>query len=153
MDEQILENIPTEPEITVEENPIVEPVVNPEPIPPELYTVYIQIDNASRIIAINSSAFLPSAEGWIEIDSGAGDRYHHAQGNYFPKPIITDGGAYRYKLVDGKPVECATEELAAQEEALKPVPTPSLENRVEVLETDAAETREALEMILSGVTE
>ena len=50
-------------------------------------------------------------------------------------------------------MECAAEEIAAQEEALKPVPTPSLENRVEVLETDAAETREALEMILSGVTE
>ena len=56
MDEQILENIPTEPEITVEENPIVEPVVDPEPVPPELYTVYIQIYDASRIIAINSSA-------------------------------------------------------------------------------------------------
>ena len=78
MDEQILETIPTEPEITVEENSPVEPVVDPEPIPPELYTVYIQIDDASRIIAINSSAFLPSTEGWVAIDSGAGDRYHHA---------------------------------------------------------------------------
>lgn len=78
MDEQILETIPTEPEITIEENSSVEPVVNPEPIPPELYTVYIKIDNASRIIAINSSAFLPSTEDWIEIDSGLGDKYHHA---------------------------------------------------------------------------
>ena len=78
MDEQILENIPTEPEITVEENAIVEQVVDPEPILPELSTVYIQIDDASRIIAINSSAFLPSTEGWIEIDRGLGDRYHHA---------------------------------------------------------------------------
>ena len=68
MDEQILENISTEPEITVEENSPVEPVVDPEPVPPELYTVYIQIDDASRIIAINSSAFLSSTEGWIEID-------------------------------------------------------------------------------------
>ena len=78
MDEQILENIPTEPEITVEENSPVEPVVDPEPIPPELYTVYIQIDDASRIIAINSSAFLSSTEGWVAIDRGLGDRYHHA---------------------------------------------------------------------------
>ena len=74
MDEQILENIPTEPEITVEENPPVEPVVDPESIPPELYTVYIQIDDAFRIIAINSSAFLSSTDGWIEIDSGLGDK-------------------------------------------------------------------------------
>ena len=78
MDEQILETISTEPEITVEENSPVEPVIGPEPIPPELYTVYIQIDDALRIIAINSSAFLPSTEGWIEIDHGLGDRYHHA---------------------------------------------------------------------------
>ena len=78
MDEQILENIPTEPEITVEENSPVEPVVELETIQPELYTVYIQIDDASRIVAINSSAFLSSTEGWVAIDSGLGDRYHHA---------------------------------------------------------------------------
>ena len=117
------------------------------------YIVYVKTYSNGYITAVNSSAFLPDTAGWTEIDSGFGDKYHHAQGNYFPLPIITDGGAYRYKLVDGKPVERSAEEIAAQEEALKPVPTPSLENRVEVLETDAVETREALEMILSGVTE
>lgn len=117
------------------------------------YIVYVKPNSDSYITAVNSSAFLTDTTGWTEIDSGFGDKYHHAQGNYFPQPIITMGGAYRYKLVDGKPVECTAEEIAHQEEALKPVPTPSLENRVEVLETDAAETREALEMILSGVTE
>lgn len=78
MDEQILETISTEPEITVEENSPVEPVVDPEPTPPELYTVYIKIDDALRIVAINSSAFLSSTEDWIAIDEGLGDRYHHA---------------------------------------------------------------------------
>ena len=73
--------------------------------------------------------------GWVLIDEGNGDRYNLCQGNYFPQPIRTMGGAYRYKLVDGKPVECSAEEIAAQEETLKPVPTPSLENRVETLET------------------
>ena len=114
------------------------------------YIVYVKTNESGYITTVNSSAFLPDTTGWTEIDRGYGDKYHHAQGNYFPQPIITMGGAYRYKLVDGKPVECTAEEIAAQEEALKPVPTPSLENRVEVLETDAAETREALEMILSG---
>ena len=99
------------------------------------YIVYVKTNSIGYITAVNSSAFLTDTSGWTEIDSGNGDKYHHAQGNYFHQPIITEGGAYRYKLVDGKPVECATEELAAQEEALKPVPTPSLENRVEVLET------------------
>lgn len=117
------------------------------------YIVYVKPNSSGYITAVNSSEFLPDTTGWTEIDRGYGDKYHHAQGNYFPLPIITDGGAYRYKLVDGKPVECTAEEITAQEEALKPVPTPSLENRVEVLETDAVETREALEMILSGVTE
>ena len=117
------------------------------------YIVYVKTDSNGYITAVNSSAFLTDTAGWTEIDSGFGDKYHHAQGNYFPQPIRTMGGAYRYKLVDGVPTECTAEEIAAQEEALKPVPTPSLENRVEVLETDAAETREALEMILSGVTE
>ena len=117
------------------------------------YIVYVKTNDHGYITAVNSSEFLTDTTGWEKIDSGYDDKYHHAQGNYFPQPIRTMGGAYRYKLVDGKPVECTAEEIAAQEEALKPVPTPSLENRVEVLETDAAETREALEMILSGVTE
>ena len=99
------------------------------------YIVYVKTDSNGYITAVNSSEFMPDTTGWTEIDSGYGDKYHHAQGNYFPLPIITDGGAYRYKRVDGKPVECIAEEIAAQEEALKPVPTPSLENRVEVLES------------------
>lgn len=119
----------------------------------EPYIVYVRTNSNGYITAVNSSAFLPGNTSWTELDRGYGDKYHHAQGNYFPLSIRTMGGAYRYKLVDGKPVECTPEEIASQEEALKPVPTPTLESRVEVLETDAVETREALEMILSGVTE
>ena len=99
------------------------------------YIVYVKTDSDGYITAVNSSAFLTDTTGWVKIDSGCGDKYHHAQGNYFQLPIITEGGAYRYRVVDGKPVECTQEEIAAQEEALKPVPTPTLESRVEVLET------------------
>ena len=99
------------------------------------HVVYVKIDSSGYITAVNSSAFLTDTAGWTEIERGYGDKYHHAQGNYFPESIITDGGAYRYKLVVGVPTECTAEEIAAQEEALKPVPTPSLENRVEVLES------------------
>ena len=59
-------------------------------------------------------------ENWVLIDAGYGDKYNLCQGNYFPQPIITMGGAYRYKLVDGKPLECTAEEIAAQEAALVP---------------------------------
>lgn len=84
--------------------------------------VYVKTNKDGYIIAVNSSAFLSDTTAWVEIDSGYGDRYHHAQGNYFPQPIFTYGGAYRYKLVDGKPVECTPEEIREQEEANKPVP-------------------------------
>ena len=116
------------------------------------YIVYVKPNSNSYITAVNSSAFLTDTAGWTEIERGYGDKYHHAQGNYFPQPIITEGGAYRYKLVDGKPVECTAEEIAAQEEALKPVPTPSLENRVEVLETDTTDMQSAINALL-GVSE
>lgn len=79
------------------------------------YIVYAKANASGCITAINSSAFLSDKTGWMEIDSGYGDKYHHAQGNYFPQAIITDGGAYRYKLVDGVPVECTAEEIAQQE--------------------------------------
>ena len=118
--------------------------------------VYVLPDSSGYITHIDggyTESNITDPENWVLIDEGYGDRYNLCQGNYFQESIITMGGAYRYKLVDGKPVECTAEEIAAQEEALRPVPTPSLENRVEVLETDAVETREALEMILSGVTE
>lgn len=89
------------------------------------YIVYIKTNSNGYITAVNSSAFLPDTTGWTEIDRGYGDKYHHAQGNYFPRPIITEGGAYRYKLVDSKPVECSAEEIADQEAALQPEPTPA----------------------------
>ena len=88
------------------------------------FIVYALPNDAGYITAVDSSAFLTDATGWVEIDSGYGDKYHHAQGNYFPEPIMTMGGAYRYKLVDGKAVECTAEEIAQQEEAHKPEPAP-----------------------------
>ena len=77
------------------------------------YIVYVRADDAGRITAINSSAFLADVTGWTEIDSGHGDRYHHAQGNYFDKPIMDMRGIYRYKLVNGRPVERTQEEMDA----------------------------------------
>lgn len=110
------------------------------------YIVYVKTNSHGYITAVNSSAFLEDVTGWTEIDSGYGDKYHHAQGNYFPKPIKTMGGAYCYKLVDGEVVECNAEEIKAQEEANKPIPEATTEERI-------AELEEALELLLSGATE
>ena len=81
------------------------------------YIVYVLTNSNGYITAVNSSAFLMDVSGWTEIDSGYGDKYHHAQGNYFDKTIRTNGGAYRYKLVDCVAVECSPEEIAEQEKA------------------------------------
>lgn len=97
------------------------------------YIVYVKPDESGYITAVNSSAFLTDLTGWVEIDSGYGDKYHHAQGNYFPESIFTEGGAYRYKLVDGEVVECTAEEIAKQEEALKPVPAPTTDDVLNAL--------------------
>lgn len=118
------------------------------------YIVYVKPNGLGFITAVNSSAFLSDTAGWVEIDSGYGDKFHHAQGNYFPEPIVTMSGAYRYKLVDGEALECTEEEISQQEVAMKPgAVSPTLENRVETLEMDSTEMKEALELILSGVTE
>lgn len=86
----------------------------------EPYIVYVQTDEQGRITAVNSSAFVPDDWG-TEIDSGFGDKYHHAQGNYFPQPIYTDDGIPRYKLVDGAAQERTEEEIEADRDAI-PVP-------------------------------
>ena len=85
----------------------------------EPYIVYVKPNPDGYVTAINSSAFLSDTTGWVEIDRGYGDKYHHAQGSYFLQRIWTDGGAYRYKLIEDKPVECSQDEIAAQEAAIK----------------------------------
>lgn len=103
----------------------------------DLYSVYVKTNSDKFITDVNSSAFLPDTAGWTGIDSGYGDRYHHAQGNFFPQPIITEGGAYRYKLVGGMVAECSASEILEQEEAQKRNTPPTLQDRVDALETTA----------------
>ena len=99
------------------------------------YIVFVNSNASGYITEVNSSAFLPDTTGWVAIDKGFGDKYHHAQNNYFDQPIRTKSGVYRYKLVNGKPVECTGEEIAAQEEANKPEVVPSTEDRLKELES------------------
>lgn len=87
------------------------------------YIVYVRADGEGRITSINSSAFLTDTTGWEAIDSGYGDKYHHAQGNYFTQPIMDERGIYRYKLVDGKPEERTQEEMDADYVVPEAVPT------------------------------
>ena len=101
----------------------------------ENYIVYVKTNDSGYITDVSSSAFLQDVSGWTEIDRGSGDKYHHAQGNYFTLPIMTHGGAYVYKLVNGVPVECTPEEIQEQETVGQPQPTPSQQERIKALES------------------
>lgn len=100
------------------------------------YIIYVKADNKNRITAVNSSSVLTDTEGWIEIDSGYGLKYHHAQGNYFDKPIYDYRNICRYKLVDGKPVERTQEEMDA--DYVPPTVKPTPEERIAQLEEELA---------------
>ena len=97
------------------------------------YKVLVRVDDAGRVVEINSSAFVQDETGWVEIDSGWEDRHHHAQGNYLPCPLMDERGVYRYKLVDGKPTERTAEEMDG--DYTTPEQKPTTEQRVDALET------------------
>ena len=97
------------------------------------WRVLVRTGNAGRVIEINSSAFVQDATGWTEIDSGYGDRYHHAQGNYLPGQLMDWRGVYRYKLVDGAVVERTQAEMDS--DYTPPEQRPTTEQRVDALET------------------
>lgn len=100
------------------------------------YGVYIQTDEENRITAVNSDAFLSSLDGWTKIDEGFGDKYHHAQGNYFPLPIRDLRGICRYKMVDGDPEERTQEEMDG--DYTPPTPAASDSDRITALEETLA---------------
>lgn len=106
----------------------------------EPYIVYVRIDDTNRIVDINSNAFLTDISDWIEIDRGFGDKYHHAQGNYFPKPIYEERGIPVYKYVDGEVLERTQEEIDADYH--EPVPQPS-ETDLALVELAALESENA----------
>lgn len=93
--------------------------------------VLVRIDNAGRVVEINSDAFLESTDGWTQIDSGYGDRYHHAQGNYLPGPLYDKRGVCRYKLVGGAAVERTQDEMDADWAAQAHKETPTQLDRIE----------------------
>jgi len=95
----------------------------------ETYIVYVKTDENNNITEVNSSAFLTDTTDWAQIDEGTGDKYHHAQGNYFDKAISTAKGIYRYQWVSNAVYEKTDAEIAAEEAAI-----------VETVQIDLADT-------------
>lgn len=94
--------------------------------------VYVQTDTKGTVIDINSSAFLGNLDGWIRIDEGIGDKYHHAHGNYLKYGLIDENGLYNYKLVDGVITERTATEKQADLDSLPPAPK-TLQEEIEEL--------------------
>lgn len=95
------------------------------------YTVYALVDAEGRTLAVNSDAFLADTEGWTAIDQGQGDRYHHAQGNYLPGPVMDHRGVCRYKLTEGEVTERTREEMDA--DYVPPVARPTAEELLDAM--------------------
>ena len=93
--------------------------------------VLVQTDEAGRVTAINSDAFV-SGDGWTQIDEGEGDRYRHAQNNYLLEPLTDERGVYRYKLVDGLVAQRTQAEMDADFDA-RPAPEPTAEEKERTL--------------------
>ena len=97
------------------------------------YNVLVLLNERNLIVSVNSSAFV-FGEEWVQIDEGVGDRYHHAQGNYFKKPIYDDRGIPRYAYVpDSEPAwrERTKEEMDA--DYVPPMVKPSAEELLDAL--------------------
>ena len=69
--------------------------------------VYVKVNDKNEVVEVGSSIFIEDTTGWIEIDEGFGDKYAHAQSQYFNKPLINEDGVYNYKYINGKVVEQA----------------------------------------------
>lgn len=67
--------------------------------------VYIKVNENNEIIDVNSDIFIDDLTSWVYIDEGNGDKYSHAQSQYFEKPLQNLDGTYNYKYKNGKVVE------------------------------------------------
>ena len=57
----------------------------------------MKINDAGYITDVNSDIFIKEFEEWIKIDEGCGDKFAHAQSNYFKMPIVDESGNYQIK--------------------------------------------------------
>ena len=104
--------------------------------------VFIKTDSKNRVTAIDSEIFISDTSGWVEIDSGDGDKFAHAQGNYLPKSLTDENGVYRYKYENGAVCERSEGEMAAD----LPIPEPTPPTNAEL----AAAIAELAEVICGG---
>lgn len=57
--------------------------------------VYVKVNEDGFVTDVNSEIFIKDFTGWQKIDEGCGDKFAHAQNNYFKKDIIDAEGNYQ----------------------------------------------------------
>ena len=60
--------------------------------------VFARVNEDGFIVEVASSIFLKNTEGWKKIDEGFGDKFAHAQNEYFSDGLVDEGGKYIHKL-------------------------------------------------------
>lgn len=61
--------------------------------------VYIKVNENGYITDVNSDVFIKDFTGWQKIDEGYGDKFAHAQSQYFDKPLLDENGNYEIKYL------------------------------------------------------
>ena len=60
--------------------------------------VYVKLNEEGFVTDVNSDIFISNFDGWAKIDEGYGDKFAHAQSNYFETPLIDENGNYVIKV-------------------------------------------------------
>lgn len=95
--------------------------------------VYVLTDERGVITRCEGGYTTPEdLTGWTEIDHGFGDKYNLCQSHYFPGGIFGPYNTYRYKLVDGAPVERTDDEQKADYVEPEYIPTEEEKLRADV---------------------
>lgn len=122
-----------------------------------VYQVYVRVNENNVIIQIESNLTLSDTSGFIYLCEGAGDKYAHAQGNYFPKekPIMNIDGTYNYKLVNNIPVELTDEEkkslFGGQTQPQQPTELEKVQQKLEATEAKVSEYKAQMTSLTSDV--
>ena len=59
--------------------------------------VYIKVNEEGFVSSVESDMFIDDADGFIKIDEGYGEKFAHAQSQYFGKSLVDDNGEYVIK--------------------------------------------------------
>ena len=113
------------------------------------YEVYVQVNENNLITSVNSSAFLSDITGWTKIDEGFSDKFHHAQGNYFPDGLFEfEYMIPKYEYVDGIVRARAEAEIEADIAEIKNVePAPT---QLDIIEAQVTYTAMMTDTLLEG---